>query len=227
MNGVLNHREGFGVLAVDSILLRLLAAFLLSQAIAWVYLGTHRGISYSGTMARALVALALIVTLVMMVIGNNIARAFGLFGALALIRFRTPVKDVNDTVFLFLAVAIGIAAGTGNILTGGLGTLVIGLVIYYLAAIRFGDKLNHDGLLRFRLPVGGSQENAINKVLQHYCDAFHLLHIREAEHGSTVELSYQIKIIDTSYSSQLVAEIQGFSEVSHLSLLLQDAEATP
>ena len=142
-----------GCSAVDSIILCLLATFLLSQAVAWVYLRTHRGVSYSGTMARSLIILSLIVAMVMMVIGNNIARAFGLFGALALIRFRTPVKDANDTVFLFFAVAIGIATGTGNILAGAVGTLIICLVFLYLSSIKFGNPLNHDGLLRFHLPA--------------------------------------------------------------------------
>lgn len=227
LDSVLSYREGFRILSVESILLSLLATFLMSHIVAWVYVWTHRGISHSGTMARSLITLSLIVALVMMVIGNNFARAFGLFGALALIRFRTPVRDVQDTVFLFLAVAIGIATGTGNLLAGAVGTLTICLIFYYLSIINFGARLSHDGLLRFHLPVGGNQEKAIRTVLGQYCDAFNLLHIREAERGATVELSYQIKMIDTRFSSELVAEIEGFDDVSHLSLLLQDSEAIP
>ncbi len=227
MDGILNFREGFGSPSVESIILCLLATFLLSHVIAWVYVWTHRSMSYSGTMARSLIMLSMIVALVMLVIGNNIARAFGLFGALALIRFRTPVKDANDTVFLFLAVAIGIATGTGNILAGVIGTMTICLIFYYLSIIKFGSRLSHNGLLRFHLPVGGNQENDIRTVLGRYCDTFSLLHMREADRGSTMEFAYQVKIFDTQYSSELVAEIERFAEVSHLSLLMQDSEATP
>ncbi|MBK7701786.1 MAG: DUF4956 domain-containing protein [bacterium] len=227
LNSMLGYREGGGALAVGAVILGLLAAFLLSHGIAWVYLRTHRGISYSGTMARSLVILSLIVALVMMVIGNNVARAFGLFGALALIRFRTPVKDANDTVFLFFAVAIGIAVGTGNILAGTIGTVVICLVLLYLATVKFGNPLHHDGLLRLHVPVDGNQADVVGGILNRYCDAFNLLHIREAEGGPTLEMSYQIRLLDIRYAAPLVAEIEGLAAVSRLSLLMQDTEATP
>lgn len=227
MSSFLDYRESSGILTVDTIVLCLLATFLLTHVVSWVYLRTHRGVTYSGTMARSLIILSLIVALVMMVIGNNIARAFGLFGALALIRFRTPVKDANDTVFLFFAVAIGIATGTNNILIGGIGTLIICAIILYLATTGFGNPLNHDGLLRFHLPAGRGSDEDIRTVLGRYCNTFNLLHIREVEGGSAVELSYQVKLVDLRESSLLAAEIETIAEVSRLSLLMQDTEAAP
>ncbi len=227
MNELLNHRAGGGILGIDSIVLCLLATFLLSHVISWVYLRTHRGVSYSGTMARSLIILSLIVALVMLVIGNNIARAFGLFGALALIRFRTPVKDANDTVFLFFSVAVGIAAGTNNIMVGSIGTLIICAIILYLTATGFGNPLSHDGLLRFQLPSSGGPDQDIRTVLKRYCDTFNLLHIREVQDGASVEVSYQVKLVDLQESSQLAEEIGAFAHVSKLSLLMQDTEAAP
>ena len=92
----------------------LLLTFVLSKPLAWIYIWTHQGTSYSRSFVHALVLLSMIVTLVMLAIGDSMARAFGLFGALALIRFRTPIKDSRDTVFLFLSVAIGITVGVQN-----------------------------------------------------------------------------------------------------------------
>ncbi len=227
LENILGYSDGAGLLTVHGIILCLLATFLFSQAVAWVYLRTHRGVSYSSTMARSLIVLSLIVALVMVVIGNNIARAFGLFGALALIRFRTPVKDANDTVFLFFAVGIGIANGTGNLLVGAVGTLIICLVLLYLSTTRFGNPLHHDGLLRIHLPVGGVQEEALRRILGRYCATFNLLHVRETESGASVELSYQISLIDSRYTAQLVSEVEALTDVSRLSLLMQDTEATP
>ena len=227
LDSILGYRESVGPLSVESVVLCLLATFLLGQVVAWVYVWTHRGVSYSGSLVRALVILALIVALVMTVVGNNIARAFGLFGALALIRFRTPVKDANDTVYLFLAVAIGIATGTGNIVAGGVGTLLICLALLSLSWVGFGTRLNHDALIRFHVPVEGHRENAVSGILSRYCEAFNLLHMREAEPGATMEFSYQIKMIDTQDTAQLVSEIEGLPDVHNLSLLMQDSEATP
>lgn len=224
---ILNFQESGSVLSVEQIVLCLLATFVLSQIVAWVYVWTHRGISYSASLSQSLVVLALIVALVMLVVGNNIARAFGLFGALALIRFRTPVKDAKDTVFLFMAVALGIATGTGNFTAALVGTLIICLILVYLAMTRFGSKLSHDGLFRLCIPVGGDHEKRLRNVLNRYCDRFLLVHVREAEPGSLMEFSFQVTLFDTRYSAQLVAEVESIEGVSGLSLLLQDGESQP
>jgi len=226
-NTMLDFNESTGSLTAGSILLCLLATFVLSQAVGWIYIWTHRGISYSASMSQSLIVLSLIVALVMLVIGNNIARAFGLFGALALIRFRTPVKDSKDTVFLFLSVALGIATGTGNIMAGAIGTIVICLIFVYLSLVRFGNTVSHDGLFRLSLPLGGEAEADLQGVLHHYCAAIKLLHMREAGPGSLMEHAYQVKLIDPRYGSQLMADIEKIEGVNNVSLLMQDGEAAP
>jgi hypothetical protein len=224
LTAILGRTDGTAVLTLDAYLLRLLAALVLSQVVAWIYISTHRGISYTASVAQALVVMALIVTLVMAVIGNNIAQAFGLFGALALIRFRTPVKDARDTVFLFLAVALGIACGTGNITAGIAGTVVIGLVLWHLAATGFGAKLGHDGLLRLRAPAGA--ETLLNAALGRHCERVKLLHMRDAG-ADALEFAYEIGLEEPESSSRLLADVRSIVGVAGVSLLIQDSEAMP
>ena len=81
--------------------------------ISLLYRWSYRGTSYSATFVASLVTLAMITAVVIMAIGNNLARAFGLVGAMSIIRFRTAVKDTQDLVFIFLALAVGLAAGVG------------------------------------------------------------------------------------------------------------------
>jgi len=227
LDNMLVYREGSGALTAEAVLLCLTSTFVLGHVVSWVYVRTHRGVSYSASLAQALIMLALIVALVMMIVGNNVARAFGLFGALALIRFRTPVKDARDTVFLFLAVAIGIATGTGNIMAGVIGTVFICLGFHYLAETGFGRRLDHDGLLRFRQPFGGDRETEIRDVLALFCEDFSLLHAREAEPGVALEYAFQIRMLDADHVPDLVAEIERIDDVSHISLLMKDEEAMP
>jgi len=92
-----------GVFTPENVLLSLLLAFVLGQVIAWVYYFTHTGLSYSRTYVQSLVLVTIVVAMVMAVIGDNIIRAFGLMGALAIIRFRNVVKDTRDIVFIFCA----------------------------------------------------------------------------------------------------------------------------
>ncbi len=126
----------------------MLAAVVLAIIVALAYRGTHRGMQYSASFALALVMLSAIGTLVMMVIGDSLARAFGVFGALSLVRFRTAVKDPKDIAYVFLALAIGMAAGTGRFVIAGVGTVLMVLVILVLTAIRFGSRVRDDYLVR-------------------------------------------------------------------------------
>ncbi|MEZ4651547.1 MAG: DUF4956 domain-containing protein [Candidatus Eisenbacteria bacterium] len=197
---------------------------MLGQAIAWVYIKAHRGVSYVASVAQAIRSWRSSSPLVMAVIGNNLARAFGLFGALALIRFRTPVKDARDTIFLFLSVALGISCGTGNILAGIVGSVVIGTVLMQLDADQFGTEIGHDGLLRLSLPRGF--EGPLQSMLDRHCDAARLLHVREAANDS-MEYAYEITLADTKDAHGLLADVHDLQGATSVSLLLQDTEARP
>ena len=97
--------------ALFEIIQNLIIATLCGIAIALVYKWTHRGVSYSQSFVSSLVLITVLAATVIMVIGNSLARAFGLVGAFTLIRFRSAVKDVRDMTFLFLSLVIGIGVG--------------------------------------------------------------------------------------------------------------------
>ena len=132
--------------AVETVLLCLLLAFVLGQVIAWAYSATHVGLSYSRTFTQSLVLLTMIVSLVMLVIGNNIVTAFGLLGALAIIRFRNVLKDTRDTAFIFLGLVVGMAIGAQKFLTAIVGTVSILSAALYLYYTAFGTQGRYDGL---------------------------------------------------------------------------------
>ena len=90
-----------GNFAPVNILLSVLLAFVLGQVIAWVYFFTHTGLSYSRNFVQSLVLVTVVVALVMTIIGNNVTRAFGLMGAMSIIRFRNVIKDTRDMLFIF------------------------------------------------------------------------------------------------------------------------------
>ena len=166
--------------------------------------------------------LAMIVTLVMLAIGDSMARAFGLFGALALIRFRTPIKDSRDTVFLFLAVAIGIVVGVQNAALAITGTAITLLTALYLWGVRFGERMSHDGVLRFAMPANGEQEELLRRVLRHYCRDFALASLRDSRHEGSLDHSYQLRLHDPAASAGLVADIQALPGTADVQLLLQN-----
>ena len=93
-------------------ILGLLLAFAGGHVIAWVYMWTHTGLSYSRSFVNSLILLPIVVALVMMVLANNLVTAFGLMAVFAIVRFRNILRDTLDTTYVLCVIVIGMAAGT-------------------------------------------------------------------------------------------------------------------
>lgn len=98
---------------VSQILVRLVAAILLGSGVAAIYRGTRRDRTAGPDLAQTLLLLTLVIAMITLAVGGNVARAFSLVGALAIVRFRMVVNDPRDTAFVILAVAVGLAVGAG------------------------------------------------------------------------------------------------------------------
>ena len=118
-----------------AILLRLITALLLGCAVAWIHARTSRSSEMGDSFPATLVLLAVLIAMVTQVIGDNVARAFSLVGALSIVRFRTVVRDTRDTAFVIFAVVVGMAAGAQNLWVGLLGLAVGGAAAFVLAAL--------------------------------------------------------------------------------------------
>ena len=117
-----------GSLSLQEILLSFLCAVVLGAVIFTSYRFSHVGATYSAKFNVSLWMMTLVTTLIMCVIGNNIALSLGMVGALSIVRFRTAVKEASDTAFLFWAIATGIICGAGYVTISILATLLIGLL---------------------------------------------------------------------------------------------------
>ena len=94
---------------VPMMLMGLLLAFVCGHAIAWVYMFTHTGLSYSKSFVNSLVVIPTIVSMVMLVLSNNLVTAFGLMAIFAIVRFRNVLRDTLDTSFVLSVIVIGMA----------------------------------------------------------------------------------------------------------------------
>ena len=91
-----------GTFSVLDVLLALGLALVCALVVAWTYRATHRNISYSQSYVQTLIILGMLIALIMLVVGSNIARAFALVGALSVVRFRNAIKETRDVGFIFL-----------------------------------------------------------------------------------------------------------------------------
>ncbi len=214
--------------AVDAASLRqavasILVAYLLCQAIAAVYAWTYRGLSYSRTYVQALVVGGIVAAMLMLAIGNSLARGIGIVGTLALIRFRTNLRDPLDMVFIFASFGAGIAAGTGNFATGVVGTSMFLVVAATLRVTGFGAQRQYDGIVRLRLATGAEPDNSLRDVLAAQCARFALVTMREVAQGSEVELAYQVTLKKPDEEARLLRAISTLPGASDVSLSMQES----
>ena len=132
--------ESTGQLTLETIVTRLGAASILACFIFLSYWLSHDGSIYSKKFNVSLVALTVITTTVMIVIGNNIALSLGMVGALSIVRFRTAIKEPMDIAFLFWAIAAGIVLAAGLIPLAVVGSLFVGVVLLVFSRQKNGES---------------------------------------------------------------------------------------
>jgi len=212
-----------GAFTPVSILLSLLLAFVLGQVLAWVYYFTHSGLSYSKSYVQSLILITVLVAIIMGVIGNNIITAFGLMGALAIIRFRNVVKDTRDIVFIFCALVIGMAAGSQRYSIAIVGTVIISLITLYLYLTGFGGHQPHNGFLRFSMQGHIGPRHPVPGVLRRFCGNFTLISVQDSGFGSsTVEYAYQLMIRNAKKNELMLSELEKIEGLDNISLTMQE-----
>jgi hypothetical protein len=204
-------------------LVAVLVSYLLGQAVAFAYMVTHQGVSYSRSFVVSLVAAALVSTVLMLAIGNNLARGIGIVGTLALIRFRMQMHDSLDMIYVFAAFASGVAAGTGNFVTGGIGTAAFLVVVGMLQLTGFGSRHRHDGLLRLQLPASDASEALLLGALKRHCRQFAAITIREVAQGRELERVYQITLRNPGKEALLVRDASDIAGAHAVSVAMQEA----
>jgi hypothetical protein len=143
----------------------LLLAFLGGQLLAWVYMYTHTGLSYSRTFVSSLIVLPMTVAMVMMVLDNNLVTAFSLMAVFAIVRFRNIVRDTLDTVYILALIVIGMACGTQKFATAVVGTLLAALVLLYLWYTSFGSRHRYDLILSLTWDGSGGSAALVPSLL--------------------------------------------------------------
>lgn len=130
-----------GALSLSDVILNFIAACIISILLYISYRISHSGPVYSRRFNVSLVMLVLITTLIMNVIGNNIALSLGMVGALSIVRFRTAIKDPRDTAYIFWAIAVGVCCGVSDYLVAGIGSVVIFLFLILFGFVKDNERI--------------------------------------------------------------------------------------
>jgi len=216
---IFNLQDLTSEFTVTDVVLVLVLSFALSAFISWIYHLTHRGTSYTQSFAFTLVMNGMIVALVMLIVGSNIARAFSLVGALSIIRFRNAVKETRDVGFIFFTMAIGMAIGTRFYLLGIIAAVVISLVVVLMTRLNWFAREMAAQILRVHVPNGTAFDSLFDRVFVKYTSTSELISVDSVQSGTMTELIYSIGLKKSAQMQDFLAEIKKLNGDNKVTLI--------
>lgn len=179
-------------LTLVNALLTILVSFALGAIISFTYMKTQP--MYNQSFTLTMIVLPAIIAVIILLIGNNIARAFSLAGAFSIIRFRSAPGDPKDIAFVLFTMAAGLACGVGSFGYALLFTIALCLLMFFLKAIKFGAKKSTQKLLKVTIPENLGYEEAFDEIFKTFKIDYELRKVRTTELGSLYELVYMVTI---------------------------------
>lgn len=220
-------RGDYGLVPTNyaTVVLGALLAFLSGQTIAWVYMLTHDGVSYSRAFVVSLVVMPVIVALVMVVLANNLVTAFGLMAVFAIVRFRNILRDTLDTAYVLAVIVLGMACGMQKFTTAVLGCGVLGAILAYVWLTSFGRRHRYDLILHLRLQQSGSDTAELRRLLERHSRKAVCAAHRVAPGGVGTDYSYRVLLRDPARADELVREVGALSGVSSVTSAMAGDES--
>jgi hypothetical protein len=210
---------------VPALVLGLLLAFLGGQVIAWVYMLTHTGLSYSRSFVNSLVVIPMVVALVMMVLSNNLVTAFGLMAVFAIVRFRNILRDTLDTTYILAVIVIGMACGTMKFATAVVGCLLMALIMLYLWFTAFGTRHRYDVIINLHWARPLADLTDLRLLLQRHSVKALCASQRAHEGYEGTDLSYRLLMRDPDRLEDLLTELRAMQGVSRVTGLKAEEES--
>jgi uncharacterized membrane protein YhiD involved in acid resistance len=211
-------------LAAGEILLNLLVALLCGLLIATLYRLTYRGPGYSPSYITSIIILTLITSMVIMIIGNNLARAFGLVGAMSIIRFRTAVKDTIDIVFIFFALAAGMATGSGAHSLAIIGTVLIGAIILLLSRAPLFGTQRKEFLLQFSYVGGNDAPPPYTDALKRHCRRQRIVNVSAQGDSDVMDVALYVQLRADTDNQAFIRELQSVPGMRRVHLYIDDQQ---
>jgi uncharacterized membrane protein YhiD involved in acid resistance len=216
---VFNIQDLTSEFSILDVVIVLALSFVLSAFIGWIYKNSHRGTSYTQSFVFTLVLNGMVVALVMMIVGSNIARAFSLVGALSIIRFRNAVRETRDVGFIFFTMAIGMAVGTRFYLLAVIAAVVISLVILLMTRFNWYARQMSSQILRIQIPDGTPFDTLFDRVFVRYTSSSELISADSVHSGMLTELTYSIGMKKSNQIQEFLTEIKNLNGNNKVTLI--------
>lgn len=225
LNSLVHGDYGLQPTNLPAVVLGLLLAFAAGHVIAWVYMYTHTGLSYSRSFVNSLIVMPTIVTLVMNVMANNLVTAFGLMAVFAIVRFRNILRDTLDTTYILTVLVIGMACGTQKFTTAILGCLACAFGMLYLWMTMFGSRHRYDIIVNLHWSRALSDMPELDTVLSRHSRKTHCASQRSHEGYEGTDISYRLLLRDARRMDDLLTELRATEGVSRVTSIQAEEES--
>lgn len=196
-------------------------ALIYGLIISLCYLKTNRSPNPQQAFAVTLIMLPVILAIIILFVGNDVARAFSLAGTASIIRFRSAPGEPKDIGFIFFALAAGLSCGVGLYLAGFLFTIFLAAAVLFLDMIRFGQKKHPAQILKITIPEDLNYRDAFTDILESNTDQYLLKRVKTTELGSLFEVDYQIVLSEDTDEKSFLDELR--CQNGNLSIVLSMA----
>ncbi len=208
---------------VSDVIIRLVLAAVLGGVVAWIYRQTRKGAEISSSFPITLVLLAILIAMVTQVIGDNVARAFSLVGALSIVRFRTVVRDTQDTAYVIFAVVVGMAVGASDLWVALIGIGVVGFAAYLMMArAKVFSATQPAYLLSVRVGLGHDLDKLLGGTLDSHLQERELMSVATAKQGVLLDVTYETRLSPTGSADELVKALNRIEGVQSVEFRRRD-----
>ncbi|MEP6647994.1 MAG: DUF4956 domain-containing protein [Saprospiraceae bacterium] len=221
LSSISNQNEPSFILIIFAVLL----ALLLSSLLVLTYEKTSRDIVPPDHFIQSLVLMAIVTATIMESIGESMARGFGIFGALAILRFRINISNPRNVAFIFAAMAVGIACGVNSFTNAMIGTISFCIIAFILRLTPYGRKNNMLGQLRFELQGDTTDYEKAQSIIKKHCRNFVLKRYRISVVTQTenkIEYAFELRLQNEMRGMELAKNLQQLQGLQNVRLIFND-----
>ncbi|GHU55584.1 DUF4956 domain-containing protein [Clostridia bacterium] len=211
---------GGGTVNAKVVFLCIGSAVLFGILISAVYIFTHRKTGYSNGYVSTTVMLPAIAAIIIMLIGDNVARAFSLAGAFTLVRYRSVPGDPNDICYIFFSLAIGVTLGLGYIGYAAIFFLLLAVVILLMHFTNYGQSKKRNMTLKITIPENLNYHGVFDNVLNHYTSFWKLCRVKTVDFGSLFDLVYTITFYEGMDEKEFIDKLRNLNGNLNITLVL-------
>lgn len=220
---ILSATAGESLTFINTLVI-IVASIILGLVISLVYIKTHKKEGYAPSFTITLIMLPIIISIIILLVGNNVARAFSLAGAFSIIRFRSTPGDPKDISYVFFTLAVGLACGMGYVGYATIFTIILCGLMIILDMIKFATPQSRSMQLKIIVPENLNYEELFDDILNQYTDSWKMERVRTREFGALFELSYRVNMKEYGSKKQFIDELRCKNGNLNISLGLCESE---